>query len=124
MVHEKDYLSRVQAIFAGPNPFKPENIPVKTQWDVEQYFKMLRLQKKDINEKEKVNLPAVGNRKEYKYQAPFWFHMFNTKEQMEIRAMVMAYINNGREAEIKLVKKFKLTHERSCEIFHYFAQVA
>jgi len=122
---QKHFIARYEAILEGAKPFKAVEIPVKTQWDVDQYHKFIRLQQGETEKKEKIPPPAIEKVIEVqKNRAPFWFYLLHPKEASEIKVMVLTHIENRREAEAKLVHKFKLTHSRSCEIFSHFASPA
>lgn len=120
----KHYLARYNAILEGAKPFRAVDIPVKTQWDVEQHQKLMRLQKGNIEKKETMLPPPLENEKVLKRKTPFWFYLLLPKDAREIKAMVIKHINNRREAESQLVQRFQLTQRRSSEIFNHFAACA
>jgi len=120
----RHYLARYNAILGGAKPCRAVDIPVKTQWDVDQHHKLMRLQKGKIEKKETVLPPPIENENFLKRKTPFWFYLLLPKDARAIKAMVIKHINNRREAESQLVRRFQLTQGRSSEIFNHFAACA
>jgi len=133
------YLERLSLIMAGPHPFKPTNIPIKTQWDIDQHWAWKRAreeEEKKAEEEKKVRKrarvkdsqvqlmpPLEGVPEESRNKIP-WFFRLNPSVRKQIQTAVYVHAFQPQKAVQFVAHNFKLTIGQSREIFHHFTVTA